>query len=98
VHDVVAHGLSVISMQSGGALRVFDAEPERAREALRAIRATSRDALRELLDTFLVRSVLVPALLLDIGPRSWWPRGSSGPATRSPSDERTPTLEPGWRD
>ncbi len=26
-----------------------------------------------LLDTFLVRSVLVPALTLDIGPRVWWP-------------------------
>jgi RND superfamily putative drug exporter len=26
-----------------------------------------------LLDTFLVRSVLVPALVLDIGPRVWWP-------------------------
>jgi RND superfamily putative drug exporter len=26
-----------------------------------------------LLDTFLVRSVLVPALVLLIGPRIWWP-------------------------
>ena len=26
-----------------------------------------------LLDTFVVRSVLVPALVLDIGPRVWWP-------------------------
>ena len=26
-----------------------------------------------LLDTFLVRSILVPALVLDIGPRVWWP-------------------------
>jgi putative drug exporter of the RND superfamily len=26
-----------------------------------------------LLDTFLVRSVLVPALVLMIGPRVWWP-------------------------
>ena len=26
-----------------------------------------------LLDTFLVRSVLVPALVLDIGPKVWWP-------------------------
>ncbi len=26
-----------------------------------------------LLDTFLVRSILVPALTLDIGPRVWWP-------------------------
>ena len=26
-----------------------------------------------LLDTFVVRSILVPALALDIGPRIWWP-------------------------
>ena len=26
-----------------------------------------------LLDTFLVRSVLVPALAFDIGPKIWWP-------------------------
>ena len=26
-----------------------------------------------LLDTFLVRSVLVPALVLDIGQKIWWP-------------------------
>ena len=26
-----------------------------------------------LLDTFIVRSVLVPALVLDAGPKVWWP-------------------------
>jgi putative drug exporter of the RND superfamily len=26
-----------------------------------------------LLDTFLVRSVLVPAIALELGPRFWWP-------------------------
>ena len=30
-----------------------------------------------LLDTFLVRSVLVPALILQIGPKVWWPSSSS---------------------
>jgi len=26
-----------------------------------------------LLDTIIVRSLLVPALILDIGPKVWWP-------------------------
>jgi RND superfamily putative drug exporter len=28
-----------------------------------------------LLDTFIVRSILVPALVLDAGPKVWWPSG-----------------------
>ncbi|MBR7677839.1 MMPL family transporter [Streptomyces daliensis] len=38
-----------------------------------------------LLDTFLVRTVLVPALALDVGPRLWWP---------SPLSRRTPERRP----
>jgi signal transduction histidine kinase len=34
LHDVVAHGLSVIVVQSGGAQRVLDRQPEAARHAL----------------------------------------------------------------
>jgi signal transduction histidine kinase len=48
VHDVVGHGLAVIAMQAGVALRVLEREPARVREALEAIRATSRDALEGL--------------------------------------------------
>ncbi len=40
-----------------------------------------------LLDTLVVRSLLVPALIIDIGPRAWWPSalsrqgGGTGPRT-----------------
>jgi RND superfamily putative drug exporter len=43
-----------------------------------------------LLDTFLVRSVLVPALSLDIGPRIWWPSSLA----RAEADGARPS-EPG---
>ncbi|WP_420313072.1 MMPL family transporter [Streptomyces sp. YS-B37] len=34
-----------------------------------------------LLDTFVVRSLLVPALVIDIGPRAWWPSALARDAT-----------------
>lgn len=45
-----------------------------------------------LLDTFLVRSTLVPALALDIGPKLWWP---SKLAHEGEPGERVPLAEPG---
>jgi RND superfamily putative drug exporter len=39
-----------------------------------------------LLDTFVVRSVLVPALVLDVGPRIWWP-------SRLAREDRAPAAE-----
>ncbi|HTJ38123.1 MAG TPA: histidine kinase [Dactylosporangium sp.] len=48
VHDVAGHGFAVVAMQAGVALVVLDERPEQAREALRAIRDTSRAALDEL--------------------------------------------------
>jgi signal transduction histidine kinase len=48
LHDVTAHSLSIVAVQSGVALHVLDTDPEAARAALQAIRATSRDSLQEL--------------------------------------------------
>ena len=45
VHDVVGHGLAVIAMQAGAGLHVLDRDLEKARAALRAIQATSRESL-----------------------------------------------------
>ncbi len=52
LHDVLAHSLSAITVQSGVGLHLLERDPEQARSALTSIRATSRDALDE------VRAVL----------------------------------------
>lgn len=48
LHDVVAHSMSVIAVQAGYGQYVIDASPNRAKDALGAIQATSRDALEEM--------------------------------------------------
>jgi signal transduction histidine kinase len=48
LHDVVAHGMSIIAVQSGVGAHVLDSQPEEARRALTAIEATSRQALTEM--------------------------------------------------
>ncbi|MPZ95106.1 MAG: sensor histidine kinase [Propionibacteriales bacterium] len=45
LHDVVGHGLAVIAMQAGVALHVLERDPAKAREALEAIRSTSKESL-----------------------------------------------------
>jgi signal transduction histidine kinase len=52
LHDVLAHSISVINVQSGVALHLIDEQPQQARIALTAINEASAEALRE------VRSVL----------------------------------------
>jgi signal transduction histidine kinase len=48
LHDVIAHNVSVMTVQAAAARDVFDADPERAREALGSIESTGRAALSEL--------------------------------------------------
>lgn len=48
LHDVLAHSISLISVQAGVALHLMDDQPDKAREALTAIRAASTDGLRDL--------------------------------------------------
>jgi signal transduction histidine kinase len=48
LHDITAHSLSIIAVQSGAALYVIDEKPAEARAALKAIRTTSKGALQEL--------------------------------------------------
>ncbi|MFI0235409.1 sensor histidine kinase [Streptomyces sp. NPDC016845] len=48
LHDLVSHSISVIAIQSGVASRVIETRPKEARDALRAIEATSRETLQGL--------------------------------------------------
>lgn len=48
LHDIVAHGMSLIAVKAGVANHVAEARPEEARDALRVIEATSRSALADL--------------------------------------------------
>jgi signal transduction histidine kinase len=48
LHDVVAHHVSVMGVQAGAARRVMDTQPEKAREVLTSIEASSRQAVEEL--------------------------------------------------
>ena len=65
LHDVVAHSISVINVQANTALHLMDRQPDRAREALTAIREVSGQALTEL------GSVL--GALRDMRRRRWRP-------------------------
>ncbi|GAA5048267.1 histidine kinase [Nocardia callitridis] len=47
LHDVLAHSLSMINVQSSVALELFAKQPEQAESALAAIKTASRDALTE---------------------------------------------------
>ncbi len=47
LHDTVAHALSVVAIQADAGEALLDRDPERARAALGAIRATARDALAD---------------------------------------------------
>jgi signal transduction histidine kinase len=48
MHDVVAHSMSVMVVQAGGARRILEREPLRAHEAAQLIAGTGREAIVEL--------------------------------------------------
>ena len=48
LHDIVAHSVSVMIAQAGGAEEIVESAPERAREAMRCVRETGQQALVEM--------------------------------------------------
>jgi signal transduction histidine kinase len=48
MHDVVAHSISIMVVQAGGARRILSADPERAEQAAARIRHAGSDALAEM--------------------------------------------------
>ena len=48
LHDIVAHSVSVMVVQAGGAEELLESSPERARQALRSVRETGQQALVEM--------------------------------------------------
>src|SRR4051794_26112307 len=48
LHDVIAHSVSVMTVQSTAGLRVIERDPSRAARALEAIERTGREALAEM--------------------------------------------------
>jgi len=63
-----------ISMQA-----LLEKVGEMRKQGYRLVQIGATVAIGVLLDTFLVRSVLVPAIALTIGDRFWWPSALSRP-------------------
>ena len=54
VHDIVAHTVAAMTVQAGVALDAFDVRPETARQAMRQVRDSGKEAVRELRSTVTV--------------------------------------------
>jgi signal transduction histidine kinase len=76
LHDVIGHNISLINVQAGVGLDLWDSQPEQARAALAAIRAVSKDALGEL-------RTMLAALRED---------GEDAPRAPAPGLDRLPDL------
>ncbi len=48
IHDITAHSLSAVSIQAAAAERLLSIDPASAQEAIRSVRATSKNALDEI--------------------------------------------------
>jgi len=103
LHDVVAHAMSVVAVQSGVGAHVIDTDPAEAKRILENVKVSSRMALDEM------RRLLGVLREEDGGPcrsplppvsTAWtnWPRGCGRPACTSPSAwrGRARRCRPAW--
>jgi signal transduction histidine kinase len=92
LHDVVAHAMSVVTVQSGVAAHVIDTQPDEAKRMLENIRTTSHEALdemRRLLGVLRGSADLAPApTLLDIDELAASLRDSGVPVRITVTGER----------
>ncbi len=68
-HDVVAHTIAAVNVQTGVAVAAFDQRPDAARAALVQARASSREALQELRATVALLRDAAPGDPTDPAPR-----------------------------
>ena len=96
LHDVVAHSMSVIAVQAGYGQYVIDASPGRAKDALGAIQATSRDALEEMRRMLgvLRQQDVTPGRPTDIPPALGQAQAGSSPPAADGAQPRQAPLAP----
>ena len=113
LHDVVAHSMTVVTVQAGFGEYVFDSQPDEARAALGAIQAVSREALGEMqrmlcvlrqtdgdiaaADAELAAREPAAAGLTVNGTPATGPAAVAGAATDGPSVPADPLRAPGFR-
>lgn len=86
LHDVVAHTMATITVQASAASQLLRDRPEQAAESLAAIRAASKEGLREL------RSIL--DVLRSVGEGAPAPDDREGPDGRRRSSDSARTADP----
>ncbi|MEU0630253.1 sensor histidine kinase [Streptomyces sp. NPDC005989] len=100
LHDVLAHSISVINVQSSVGLALLDSDPEQARAALTTIKAASKEALgevRQVLDTLRTPgdAPRAPAPGLDRLPELVEQAASTGLTVTVETEGERPAVPPG---
>lgn len=93
LHDVLAHTVSVITVQSGAAIDAFDDDPAAAKEAMVRVRALATAALPELRRTLGALRSAAGASAEPTGPETFAPQPGLGDLPGLVGAARSPGLE-----